>query len=49
LAALAAEDGRQLSELQLSSPPVWDGLAAANGKLYLTTMDGKVLCFNAKP
>jgi hypothetical protein len=49
LAAFAAEDGRQLSELQLPSPPVWDGLAAANGKLYLTLMDGKVLCLAAKP
>jgi len=49
LAALAADDGRLLSEFRLPAPPVWDGLAAANGGLYLTTMDGKVLCFGAKP
>jgi hypothetical protein len=24
--------------------PVFDGLSAANGRLYLSTLDGKVLC-----
>ena len=38
-------NGQTLKELDLDSPPVWDGLAAANGRLYLSTMDGKVSCF----
>lgn len=28
--------------------PVWDGLAAANGRLYLATEDGKVVCFTGR-
>jgi outer membrane protein assembly factor BamB len=33
-------------ELDLTELPTWDGLAGANGKLYLTTLDGTVLCFD---
>ena len=46
--ALSAADGRKLSELKLDSPPVWDGMIAANGRLYIATQDGKVLCYAAK-
>ena len=42
--AVSAADGRTLSELPLDSPPVFDGLIAAGGRLYVTTMDGKVVC-----
>ena len=45
LRAVSADDGKKLAEYKLRSPPVWDGLAAANGKLFLATMDGKVICF----
>jgi outer membrane protein assembly factor BamB len=44
LAAFSAGDGKKLSEIKLDAPPVWDGLAAANGKLFLATADGKVIC-----
>ena len=44
LMAVSAADGKTLAELQLESTPVWDGLISANGKLYMTTEDGKVLC-----
>ncbi|HUU09485.1 MAG TPA: PQQ-binding-like beta-propeller repeat protein, partial [Phycisphaerae bacterium] len=47
LAAFAASDGKQLAERKLAAPPVWDGMAAAGGRLYLSTMDGKVVCFAA--
>jgi len=43
LCAFAAADGRRLAERDVP-PPVWDGMAAANGRLYITTMDGKMLC-----
>ena len=46
--AVSAEDGRKLHEVVLDAPPVFDGLAAANGRLYLTAVDGKVHCFGAK-
>jgi len=48
LAAFAASDGKKLAEHQLASPPVWDGMAAAGGRLYVSTMDGKVVCLRAR-
>ncbi len=41
----SCEDGSTVAEYQLDSPAVWDGMAAANGKLFLSTSDGAVLCF----
>ncbi|MCH2363529.1 MAG: PQQ-binding-like beta-propeller repeat protein, partial [Planctomycetes bacterium] len=40
-----AASGKKLAEVKLKSLPAWDGLAAANGRLYLSTIDGKVICF----
>jgi len=42
--AVAAADGTRLAEYPLDAPPAWDGMAAANGRLYLSTADGKVMC-----
>ena len=44
LRCVSTADGRTLSEQNLSSPPVFDGLIAANGRLYLCTIDGQVSC-----
>jgi hypothetical protein len=33
LRAVSANDGKQLSEVPLDSPPVFDGLIAAHGKI----------------
>jgi outer membrane protein assembly factor BamB len=41
-------DGSKLSELRFGDAPVFDGLAAANGRLYLSTQGGKILCFGGK-
>jgi hypothetical protein len=49
LHAMSAADGSKAAELKLPSPPIWDGLAAANGRLYVATMDGRVLCMGKKP
>ena len=43
--AISPKDGRRLAEHTLESPPVFDGLIAARGQLYLSTTDGRVLCF----
>ena len=43
--AASASDGTGLAEIRLASPPVFDGMAAAAGRLYLATTDGKLLCF----
>ena len=39
-----AADGSKISESKLPAMPVFDGLSAPNGRLYLSTLDGKVLC-----
>jgi hypothetical protein len=46
--AVSASDGRKLAEWTLKGPPVFDGMAAANGRLYLALTDGKVICFGKK-
>ena len=43
--AVSATDGRPLFEFQLNSLPTWDGMAAASGRLYLSTGNGSVHCF----
>ena len=43
LKALSTKDGSVIAERELS-PPAWDGLAIANGRLYLTTQTGELLC-----
>ncbi len=48
LRAYSAADGKKLSDRKLDSPPVFDGLIAAGGRLYMTTVDGKVVCFGAR-
>jgi outer membrane protein assembly factor BamB len=37
-------DGRSLTTVPLSSPPVWDGMAAADGKLFVATTAGTIVC-----
>ncbi len=40
-----AQDGRTLAEHRLASPPVFDGLAAARNRLYISMMDGTLACW----
>lgn len=44
LAAVSAADGTELAKLDLESPPVFDGLIAARGQLYVCLEDGSVAC-----
>ena len=41
-------DGSPIARYRLVSPPVFDGLAAAGGRVFLCTLDGKVLCLGAE-
>jgi hypothetical protein len=45
--AVSTADGKCLAQLHLETEPVFDGLIAASGRLFLSTTDGKVLCFGA--
>jgi len=44
LYALKKADGATVMEMKLQSVPVFDGLIAANGRLYMSTKNGRVLC-----
>lgn len=44
LCVISKEDGKTLAEYRLDAAPVFDGLAAATGRLYLATRDGRLLC-----
>jgi outer membrane protein assembly factor BamB/ubiquinone/menaquinone biosynthesis C-methylase UbiE len=46
LRVVSATDGEKIAECDLESVPVWDGMAAANGRLYAATNDGKVVCLD---
>ena len=42
---ISVSDGKKLQTLPLDAHPVYDGLSAAAGRLYLTTEDGRLICF----
>ncbi|HJN18677.1 MAG TPA: LamG-like jellyroll fold domain-containing protein, partial [Armatimonadota bacterium] len=48
LRAVASGDGTLLSEMRLDTIPVWDGMAATNGSLYIAGIDGTVRCLSAE-
>ena len=42
--AVSTKDGKEVSTAKLSSPTVFDGMAAANGRLFLSLRDGTLVC-----
>ena len=44
LIAIDSRNGRKLHELSLASPPVFDGLSAAQGRLWISTQGGELVC-----
>jgi len=48
LQVFAKKDGAKRAELQLDCLPAFDGLVAADGRLYLVTEDGKILCLGGQ-
>jgi len=44
LSIASADNGHRVGGRPLEAPPVWDGLDAAGGRLYLALEDGSVLC-----
>lgn len=43
--AVNVETGEQSAGMELTSPPVWDGITVARGRVYVSTMDGRLQCF----
>ena len=48
LAVISVADGTELAQYDLDSPPVFDGMAAASGRLYLATLNGRVVCLEGR-
>ena len=48
LRVISTTDGRTLKEYPLKAEPVFDGMAAAYGRLYISMKNGKVLCMTGK-
>jgi hypothetical protein len=47
--AASASTGEKLAQYTLDAPPAWDSLAAANGLLFLSLADGRVMCMGPQP
>ncbi|MDH4239105.1 MAG: PQQ-binding-like beta-propeller repeat protein [Phycisphaerae bacterium] len=48
LIAFSASDGSELTRYRLDSSPIFDGMAAADGRLYLSLENGHVFCMAGK-
>lgn len=48
LLSVSVSSGEQNQELKLDALPVWDGMAVADGSLFVATKDGKVHRFGRK-
>ncbi len=44
LRAVSAQDGKVLAEYKLDDLPSFDGISIADGRLYLATETGKIVC-----
>jgi outer membrane protein assembly factor BamB len=48
LIAVDTKDGRTLSRRSIEAQPVFDGMAAADGKIYVSTVDGRIVCLGKR-
>jgi outer membrane protein assembly factor BamB len=44
LRVVSADDGGKLAEYDLDIPPVFDGMIAASGRLFMCTTEGRLVC-----
>jgi hypothetical protein len=47
--AVSAADGQKLSEIELPATPVFDGMIAAGGRLFVSLEDGSLACLGSSP
>jgi hypothetical protein len=43
---MSTQDGAMVNDITLDAPPIWDGIAVANGRLYVSKVDGTLECFS---
>jgi outer membrane protein assembly factor BamB len=48
LRSVRKSDGTTLAEIRLEAPPVFDGLIAASGRLFVATTEGRLVCLGAE-
>jgi outer membrane protein assembly factor BamB len=48
ITVVSSKDGSKLAEYKLPAPVVWDGMSAANGKLFVSTEEGVLHCLDKK-
>jgi hypothetical protein len=48
IAMISTADGTKIREIKLDSPPVFDGMIAADGRLYISTTNGRIVCYGGK-
>jgi len=48
LMAFDPGDGKKLAQTDLTSPAVFDGMIAADGRLYISTTNGRIVCYRGK-
>lgn len=48
LIAFSAENGNKLAEYKLPSPPVFDGMIAGAGNIYISAVNGEILCIGGE-
>jgi len=48
LIVVSSEKGEKLADYQLDGLPVFDGMMAANNKIYMAMQDGSVICLSKK-
>jgi len=46
--AASAATGEKVAEVKLDAPPAWDGMAVANGRLFIALQDGRILCLGGR-
>ena len=43
--SVSRKDGKKLAEQKLDFLPAFDGMIAANGKLFIVSSTGKIVCY----
>ena len=46
--AVDTKTGNKIAEYKMESMPVWDGMAAAGGNIFMSTINGDVVCYSDK-
>ena len=47
LRVVSAKTGKTIVDIKVDALPTWDGMAAANKRLFFSTTDGRVICYGS--